>query len=445
MQSCHGFIEHPLHRRHERGVVLFGGFDRRMAEQELNSSKVRSIREQRDGECVAETMRMPVLDAGELHQAIDRAPRGSNCGREFSFPAPEKVERLNWASFQGSQGYFGQADVLIHSGLHRANQQPAVLHVKRGTLQLDGVGDAKPGVEKKQHQSPRPESGARNLTLVRIVDAIARRDNLIDLGLRKRHSGQVVDLGRPQLFGGVIDSPLPREAKFEKRSNRLKLFVRTAGCNPAGTAKFSQFFQSDSRNRAPIEIIRQVPERIGVANERGWLQFSSPAVVQEGVDCFVETRGMIDRLRFALLATLIELQKPRLGVWPIAGLHGSPLSLSASVVAVHPNRAGAFYVAYPQVLISTIRLVPTVKTVHGTEILSQIGYKEKLVWVQTQQVSVLWLVISELRCYKMGRLVGFEGHTSSTYQPLNNLHFKPVAPLAPIQWLQVRHGTEACA
>lgn len=182
-------------------------------------------------------------------------------------------------------------------------------------------------------------------------------------------------------------------------------------------------------------------ECVGVADDAGGLKAAGSAIVEVGFDGGRKARrGFCSRLGFrGRPAAGFERGEAVLCLRPTPRLHGTPVALTEVVVAVHPDHAGAGYVADALLEVTTPGvgggrlLMASVEGVHGG-ILPQSWY---ILWY----TGCWFRYVVDLIAFSMGRLVGLVPYYPSICQQLKQdipSQFPQCSPLAPGL---VRHGT----
>lgn len=346
MQLCHRIVEPLLHSFHVGGVVLFGGAQGGVAEEQLDGAEIFAGEEQSYGEGVAEAVRVAVGDAGEFGDAGDGAAGGAYGGRELGGTGPEEVACGGFGKRgEGFENHGGQANVERRAGFHHADEQTAGAEVERGALKFDGVADAESGIEQQQYQCFGAQAGAGDFALVGIVDAVAGGEQLADLGGVEGEGREWIVLGELEGGGVVLWRPLAEQAEAEEGAEVAEFLGLGTGGDGAAAAEAGELLDVDRGDAVGGGESRQVFQESFVAGDGAGGEAADAAVSEVGLDGVGKGRSFRDGGRRGFVGAALDAVELLLGVAPVAGLQGAALAVAVGIVAVHPYWAGAAGVA----------------------------------------------------------------------------------------------------
>lgn len=321
-------------RLDERRVMLFGGLDRRVAEQQAYGADVGAGFEQAASEGITEAVWVGV-NPGNLAKARDHAPQFVYGGVELAGCPEEWLFRL-WQRGKGiSDAWMQQQADWDARFLSGSNSEVAIgdgLAPERRR-----VTDAQPGVDQQQYQGAGADPAEIDERVVIVRETITRREQGGSFLGGEGQCRQAGILGHSQAAGRVAFDPATVGGELEELTDDLQFSPAGGRCDLAGRAVSGERVQGYVGNRLRAVRLSQMAQCVRVLAQR---RFGKPARLGIGeVGVRRRAHGHLRRKASINLAGFEKFDSVKSAV-PGPGFKGAAVSTPRQF-AIAPYRAGA--------------------------------------------------------------------------------------------------------
>ncbi len=321
-------------RLNERRVMLLGGLDRSMPEQQAHGADVGAALEQPTGERVAEPMWVG-MDLCDLAESSDYTAELVYARVEFA-GSPEETLRLLRQRSEGVLDAWVKEQADWYASLLSApNCKVAALNA--GPHERRRITDAEPRMEQKQDEGASANPTEIDERWVIVRETITRREDGIGLGDGERQSGGAGVFRHTQSPCGVPFNPSAIRGELKELSNNLQFSPAGGRCDGARGAVTSQSVQTDLANRLRAVRFSHMPQGVRVLAQRRFGKAARFGVGKKRIGRFADRhlgrKASIDLAGFEQ-SNSVDRTIPR------PSLKGSPIA-TARQVSIAPDGATA--------------------------------------------------------------------------------------------------------
>jgi hypothetical protein len=261
-------------RGNEMSVMFFGGPDGIMAQQHLNSSNVRPVREEFNGERVPKAVWVG-MDPRELTNGVNRPAQAPDDTRKLALPGPEKVNRV---AARGRERFERAAGVGVKRELDGRRsllclpdeQMPALFDLP--TAQAGDIADPQAGVEQRQQQ------GASAFLVG--AQPIAGQQHLAYLLPAEWQGGDPIDARRLDGLCRVLREPVVADAERAEGAEVFDFLPLSPRRHFAGGAEGSDERNIQAGDSTAAGSFGERFENVRVGAEGGRGEVTGGAVIQ---------------------------------------------------------------------------------------------------------------------------------------------------------------------
>lgn len=334
-----------------RRVMFLCSAHGRMPQQFLYSANVATVFQQAAGESVTEPMRSGV-HVGDLADPLDGAPEIASDRCWLGFASPEKVigvggrQCAEFASNLGRQLDLKRQTSLLHA------EKEIVVGAQAGTFQDRRIGTPQAAVEQQQQEGTSTAADVWRLIGIVARYLVASRKHCIDLLLRVRHSGRLIDSRGRNRLHGIFGEQFSLAAPLEEEPKVFQFLSLRGRRDIAQHAPLGYGVSRDLRQRN----IWKCSQRSTVAGDGGLADVARRALSQ------IFSGELLDRLALGLIRWSRERQCADLAnrLIPIVGTEAAPPALSAKS-SIGPYGAGAECVVLSFALMLARFKMPTIR------------------------------------------------------------------------------------